>query len=77
MWLYALLNNSVLRENRLTSEFCKKKKAIPPVFHIVERIPRAFGVFSGFLSLFFRIGELTLDIIEPKHRAVSAQKKIN
>jgi hypothetical protein len=73
MWLYALLNNSVLREIRLTLKFVKKK-TIPPLFHIVERIPRVFGVFASFLSLFFRISKLILDIIEPKHRVVSLPK---
>jgi len=74
MWLYALLNSSVLNVGELRDS-CHQQDAInelvPPLLYIVERISCVFRIFTGLLSFLFCLGELDLDIIKPKQRGVS------
>lgn len=74
MWLYALLNSSVLNVGEL-QDSCHQQHAIgepvPPLFYIVECISCVFRIFTGFISLLFCLCELDLDIIKPKQRVVS------
>ena len=74
MWLYALLNNSVLNVGGL-QDSCHQRDAIselvPPLLYIVERISCVLRIFTGLLSFLFCLGELDLDIIKPKQRGVS------
>jgi len=79
MWLYALLNNSVLKVGEL-QDSCHQQDAmgepVPPLLYIVESISCVFGIFTGFLSLLFCLGELDLDIIKPKQRVVSVLARV-
>ena len=79
MWLYALLNNSVLNVGELQGS-CHQQDAmgesVPPLLYIVERISCVFRIFPGLLSLLFCLGELDLDTIKPKQRVVSVLARV-
>ena len=79
MWLYALLNNSVLNAGEL-QDSCHQQDAIgesvPPLLYIVERISCVFRIFTGLVSLLFCLRELDLDIIKPKQRVVSVLARV-
>jgi hypothetical protein len=79
MWLYALLNSSVLKVGEL-QDLCHQQDAmgesVPPLLYIVECISCVFRIFTGFVSLLFCFGELDLDIIKPKQRVVSVLARI-
>lgn len=80
MWLYALLNSSVLNVSEL-QDSCHQQDAmgesVPPLLYIVERISCVFRVFTGLVSLLFCLSELDLDIIKPKERIVSVLARGN
>ena len=72
MWLYALLNNSVLRISEL-QDSCHGRdvigKPVPSLLYIIERISCVFRIFTGLLGLLFCLSELDLDVIKPKQRS--------
>jgi hypothetical protein len=80
MWLYALLNSSVLHVSELQDP-CHQQDAmgesVPPLLYIVERISCVFRVFTGLVSLLLCLGELDLDIIKSKKRVVSVLARGN
>jgi hypothetical protein len=71
MWLYALLNNSVLRISEL-QDSCHRQdvigEPIPSLLYIIERISCVFRIFTSLVGLLFCLGELDLDIVKPKQR---------
>jgi len=71
MWLYALLNNPVLRISE-RQDSCHRQdlmgEPIPSLLYITERISCVFRIFTGLLGILFCISELDLDIIKPKQR---------
>ena len=68
MWLYALLNNSVLRVGELQDSWYGQDvmgEPVPSLFYIVERISCAFRIFTSLLGLLLCLSEFHLDIVEP------------
>jgi hypothetical protein len=71
MWLYALLNNSVLRMSKLQDSYHRQDAMGAPItslLYITERISCVFRILTGLLGILFCLGELALDIIKPKQR---------
>jgi hypothetical protein len=71
MWLYALLNNSVLRISEL-QDLCHQEdvmgEPIPSLPYIIKRIPCASRIFTSLLCLLFCLSELNLDVIKPRQQ---------
>jgi hypothetical protein len=48
-------------------------RLLPPLFHVVERVSCIFRVFASLLGFLLRLCKLSLNVIEPRWRAVSLQ----